>query len=59
MKNLCESYIIFITENDIMKAGLPIYHVDRTVTEIGKLFGDEAHIIYVNSQIQDESALEN
>lgn len=23
----------------------------------GKLFGDEAHIIYVNSQIQDESAL--
>ena len=40
-----------------MKAGLPIYHVDRTVTETGKLFGDEAHIIYVNSQIQDESAL--
>ena len=56
-ENLCESYIIFITENDIMKAGLPIYHVDRTVTETGKLFGDEAHIIYVNSQIQDESAL--
>ena len=49
-ENLCESYIIFITENDIMKAGLPIYHVDRTVTETGKLFGDEAHI-------QDESAL--
>ena len=56
-ENLCESYIIFITENDIMKAGLPIYHVDRTVTETGKLFGDEAHIIYVNSQIQDKSAL--
>ena len=56
-ENLCESYIIFITENDIMKEGLPIYHVDRTVIETGKLFGDEAHIIYVNSQIQDESAL--
>ena len=56
-ENLCESYIIFITENDIMKAGLPIYHVDRTVIETGTLFGDEAHIIYVNSQIQDGSAL--
>ena len=29
-ENLCESYVIFITENDIMKAGLPIYHIDRT-----------------------------
>ena len=56
-ENLCESYIIFITENDIMKEGLPIYHVDRTVIETGKLFGDEAHIVYVNSQIHDESAL--
>ena len=44
-------------ESDTMQAGLPIYHVDRTVIETGKLFGDEAHIIYVNSQIQDESAL--
>ena len=51
------SYVIFITENDIMKAGLPIYHIDRTVKETGELFGDESHIIYVNSQIKDESAL--
>ena len=55
-ENLCESYV-FITENDIMKAGLPIYHIDRTVKETGELFGDESHIIYVNSQIKDESAL--
>lgn len=56
-ENLCESYVIFITENDIMKVGLPIYHIDRTVKETGELFGDESHIIYVNSQIKDESAL--
>lgn len=56
-ENLCESYIIFITENDIMKAGLPIYHVDRMVKKTGELFGDESHIIHVNSQIKDESAL--
>ena len=56
-EKLCESYIIFITENDTMKAGLPIYHIDRVVRETGKLFGDESHIIYVNSQMKDESAL--
>lgn len=56
-ENLCESYVIFITENDIMKTGLPIYHIDRTVKETGELFSDESHIIYVNSQIKDESAL--
>ena len=56
-ENLCELYVIFITENDIMKAGLPIYHIDRTVKETGELFSDESHIIYVNSQIKDESAL--
>jgi len=49
-ENLCETYVIFITENDIIKAGLPIYHIDRMVKETGKLFGDESHIIYVNGE---------
>lgn len=52
-----EECIIFITENDVMKADLPIYHIDRVVKETGKLFKDEAHIIYVNSQIKDETKL--
>lgn len=56
-EKLPESFIIFITENDIMKAGLPLYHVNRFVEETGNTFGDDAHIIYVNSQIQDETAL--
>lgn len=56
-RDLSESYVIFITENDILKAGLPIYHVDRVVRETGELFGDESHIIYVNSQIKDETSL--
>ena len=54
---LNETYIIFITENDIIKKGLPIYHIDRTIRETGELFGDASHIIYVNSQIKDETAL--
>lgn len=54
---LNETYVIFITENDVLRGGLPIYHVNRIVEETGKPFGDEAHIIYVNSQIRDETAL--
>lgn len=56
-EDLNETFVIFITENDVMKAGLPIYHIDRVVSETGKLFEDEEHIIYVNSQIKDETKL--
>ena len=54
---LNETYVIFITENDVLKRDLPIYHIDRVVRETGEVFEDEAHIIYVNSQIKDETNL--
>ena len=54
---LNESYVIFITENDVLKKNLPIYHIERTITETGEPFGDEEHIIYVNSQIRDDTSL--
>ena len=56
-EKLNETYVIFITENDVLGHGLPIYHIDRVIKEIGESFGDESHIIYVNSQIKDETAL--
>ena len=49
-ENIPDSYVIFITENDVMKGNQPIYPVERYVT-IGEnkvLFGDGSHIIYVN-----------
>lgn len=54
---LKETYVIFITENDVLKGGLPIYHVERIVLETRELFKDKAHIIYVNSSIQNNTAL--
>lgn len=54
---LPESYVIFITENDVMGANLPVYHADRIVSETGKLLGDGAHIIYVNGAYRDESPI--
>ena len=43
-EKLNETYVIFITEHDVLRAGLPMYHIDRVVQETGGLFGDEAHI---------------
>ena len=56
-EKLPESYVIFITENDVLGKGKPIYHINRYIEETGELFGDGQHIIYVNSQVQDETAL--
>ena len=44
-KDIPDSYVIFITENDVMKGNQPIYPVERYVT-IGEnkvLFGDGSH----------------
>ncbi len=54
---LPETYVIFITENDVLKKNLPIYHIDRVIQETGEYFGDEAHIIYVNGAYQDDTPL--
>ena len=50
---LPESYVIFITENDVLGDGLPIYEIDRTIRANGKLFADGEHIIYVNGENKD------
>lgn len=54
-EELPDSYVIFITRDDVLGEGLPIYHADRFIREIGETFGDGSHIIYVNSSIQDEN----
>lgn len=54
---LPETYVIFITENDVMDGNEPVYHVDRIVKETMLAFGDGAHIIYVNGAYRDESPL--
>ncbi len=51
-EDIPDSYVIFITESDVMKGEQAIYPVERYVT-IGKnkvLFGDSSHILYVNGK---------
>ena len=56
-KELPDSYVIFITENDVFHAGYPRYHVERMVLETEQKFEDRAHIIYVNAARQDDTPL--
>ena len=56
-KELPDSYVIFITENDVLNKNLPLYNIRRTIEEDGTVFDDGSHIIYVNSKIQDDTAL--
>jgi predicted transposase/invertase (TIGR01784 family) len=56
-EELPESYVIFITRDDILGYGLPIYHINRQIKELEEAFQDEAHIIYVNSRKQDDTEL--
>lgn len=54
---LKETYVIFITRDDILGYGLSIYHVNRTIEENGENFMDGTHIIYVNAERQDDTDL--
>ncbi len=49
-EDIPDSYVIFITESDVMRGNQAVYWVERYVT-IGEnkvLFGDGSHILYVN-----------
>lgn len=52
-----ETFVIFIMEKDVFRDGLPIYHIERVIQETGKPFGDNAHIIYVNGEVRDDTPL--
>ena len=50
---LPETYVIFITETDVLRDGLPIYIIERQIINTGKPFGDGEHIIYVNGECKN------
>ena len=42
------SYVIFITEKDVIGDGKLIYRVERIIEGLNKPFNDDSHIIFVN-----------
>lgn len=53
-EDLVDTYVIFITEKDKFGMGIPLYHIERKITEMDNaLFGDGAHILYVNGEYRN------
>ena len=54
---LPETYVIFITKNDVLGYNRPISHIQRRIKETEDIFQDGQHILYVNSKKQDDTEL--
>ena len=54
---LRDTYVNFITENDVMGRGQEMYMFDRMDRKSGLDFGDGAHVVYVNGTWRGNDAL--
>ena len=52
---LPETWVIFITENDVMGKGLPLYPIERCFLGTGERFEDGSHILYVNGAYRGDT----
>ena len=57
VENLPETFVIFITENDVFGKDKSIYHINRYIEETGEYFQDDSHIIYVNASTTEDSPI--
>ena len=56
-RELPDTYVIFITERDYYRAGEAVYVIENMNLTLGKPFDDGAHILYVNGEYRDDSAI--
>ena len=54
---LPETWVIFITENDVMGKGLPLYPIERCFLGTGERFEDGSHILYVNGVYRGDTPI--
>ena len=54
---LPESYVIFITDKDVLGEGEQLYQIERVIRKSGNLFRDGSHILYFNTARQDDNVL--
>ena len=55
--NLTETWVVFITENDVIGKGLPLYPVERCFLGTGEKFEDGSHILYVNGAYRGDTPI--
>lgn len=54
---LPERYIFYISRKDIWKGGCTVYEEEKRFRKSGQVYTDGAHLIYVNTEIDDRSRI--
>ena len=57
-ESLVDTYVIFITEQDRFGAGLPLYHVERKITELNETNGGRTQMCRAFEEVAKEAAME-
>lgn len=52
-EELPDTYVIFVTENDVRRGNRAVYIYEKTDSVTGEPFGDGEHIIYINGAYSD------
>ena len=56
-EDIPDTFTIFITENDVLGEGWPVYQIERCILGSDRLFNDGAHILYVNGAYRDNTPI--
>ena len=56
-RSIPDSYVIFITENDVMRRGNSVYRIERCIMDTREEFRDGSHIVYVNGSYRGSSPI--
>ena len=56
-KDLPDVCVVYITEHDFLHGGRTVYHVDKILRENGSIIDDGSSAIYVNTAVNDGSAI--
>lgn len=56
-KELKDIYIIYISKFDVFSLGRTMCHVDKVIRETGDILNDGIHMVYVNTKVNDGTAV--
>ena len=56
-RDLPDVCVVYITEHDFLHGGRTVYHVDKILRENGSIIDDGSSVIYVNTAVNDGSAI--
>ena len=56
-RSIPDSFVIFITENDVMRRGNSVYRIERCIMDTREEFRDGSHIVYVNGSYRGSSPI--